>query len=139
MGTPRCTPLPLGDPGIARLYRPRRDSCARNLALWRWTTRAGSSQGAGGVEIVPRPAFPADASLPDDPHTRTLRQNAAFLTYPRNSAKMWPVGWEAFKQWGGDVARLDQRNTLRMPWRRPGDRELSIGREGPFVTTRKPS
>jgi Ser/Thr protein kinase RdoA (MazF antagonist) len=25
----------------------------------------------------------------------------------RNSAKMWPVGWEALEQWGDDVARIE--------------------------------
>ena len=36
------------------------------------------------LEVLgPRAAFSADASLPDDAHTRTLRQNAATLTYPR--------------------------------------------------------
>jgi hypothetical protein len=40
------------------------------------------------LDFVARgPAFPADASLPDDPHTRTLRQNAAFLTYPHSGRR----------------------------------------------------
>ena len=35
---------------------------------------------------------------------RSLRGRASDA---RNSAKMWPVGWEALEQWGDDVARND--------------------------------
>jgi phosphotransferase family enzyme len=29
------------------------------------------------------------------------------LTRARNSAKMWPMGWEALQRWGDDVARIE--------------------------------
>ena len=54
-------------------------------AIWRSGAgrRARDRAGAlGALKSSRSQAFPADASLPDDPHTRTLRQNAASLTYP---------------------------------------------------------
>ena len=33
--------------------------------------------------------------------------HASHASDVRNSAKMWPVGWEALEQWGDDVARIE--------------------------------
>ena len=38
---------------------------------------------------------------------RTRHDRASHTADVRNSAKMWPVGWEALGQWGDDVARIE--------------------------------
>jgi Ser/Thr protein kinase RdoA (MazF antagonist) len=38
---------------------------------------------------------------------RALHDRASRVSDVRDSAKMWPVGWEALEQCGGDVARIE--------------------------------
>src|SRR5215510_11920299 len=38
---------------------------------------------------------------------RSLHDRASHTGDARNSARMWPVGWEALEQWGDDVARIE--------------------------------
>jgi len=38
---------------------------------------------------------------------RSLHDRASHAGDVRNSARMWPVGWEAREQWGDDVARIE--------------------------------
>ena len=39
--------------------------------------------------------------------TTAGHDRASNATDVRNSAKMWPVGWDALEQWGDDVARIE--------------------------------
>ena len=50
----------------------------------------------------------------------------------RNSAKMWSVGWEALKQWGDDVARMEQLagGVANDVWEVRVNGQLAVGRLG---------
>jgi Ser/Thr protein kinase RdoA (MazF antagonist) len=49
-----------------------------------------------------------------------------------NSAKMWPVGWEALEQWGDDVARIEPLagGVANDVWSMRVKRHLAVGRLG---------
>ena len=81
MGTPRCTPLPLGDPGIARLYRKNQTRvCARTGRVGgrsrRFETWAAPSEAGGEASLRRR----VESSLL--PHATSLlhRSEKAFPT-----------------------------------------------------------
>ena len=61
-----------------------------------------------------------------------LHDRAWHMGDVRNSAKMWPMGWEALEQWGDDVARVELLvgGVANQVWSVRVNGQLAVGRLG---------